>query len=72
MGAVISGKLSNPVGMSDEMSVNPPPIPYDGDYAIAPKAFTTQVIPTANRQPKEDLIIAEMPFSKTVKVSFDG
>ena len=69
--AFISGKLSKVVGLSGQISVVPPTIPYSGDYKVVPKAFEAQTLPTANRLLKEDIVITEIPYFETSNQS-DG
>ncbi|MCQ4787248.1 hypothetical protein NE670_18500 [Flavonifractor plautii] len=47
------------------------PITYSGEYEVVPNAFNTQVLPTANKVLKKDIVVQKVPYFETSN-NYDG
>ena len=45
--------------------------PYSGEYEVVPNAFNTQVLPTANKVLKKDIVVQKVPYFETSN-NYDG
>ncbi len=67
----LRGKLSDETGLNGNICVTKEYNTYTGEYEVTPKAFTPQVLETANKVMKENVTIAEVPYWETSNES-DG
>lgn len=44
---------------------------YSGEYEVVPNAFNTQVLPTANKVLKKDIVVQKVPYFETSN-NYDG
>lgn len=65
--AILSGTLSCRGGLSGTITIPAQYShdPYVGDYEIAPNAYNTQTLPTANKLLKNDVVIKKVPYFET-------
>lgn len=63
--AGLSGKLSGDGNLKGAICVTKEYDAYTGDYKVIPKAFNSQILPTANKVLKEDVVIMEVPYWET-------
>lgn len=63
----LSGRLSCDGGLIGKLSVgvSAEHDSYAGDYEITPLAFDAQVLPTANKLLKKDLVVSKIPYYET-------
>lgn len=67
----LSGELSCNGSLSGKLSVVANCIPYIGEYEIIPNAFNAQILSTANKLLKKDVIVQKVPYYETSNVQ-DG
>lgn len=61
----LSGKLTCSGSLSGKLSAVIDFNAYSGDYEVVPSAFDAQILPTANKVLKKDVIIQKIPYFET-------
>lgn len=67
----LSGKLTCFGSLSGKLSAVIDFNAYSGEYEVVPNAFNTQVLPTANKVLKKDIIVQKVPYFETSN-NYDG
>lgn len=62
----LSGKLTCFGSLSGKLSAVIDFNAYSGEYEVVPNAFNTQVLPTANKVLKKDIVVQKVPYFETV------
>lgn len=58
----LSGKLTCFGSLSGKLSAVIDFNAYSGEYEVVPNAFNTQVLPTANKVLKKDIVVQKVPL----------
>lgn len=62
----LTGTLSTEGGLVGKLSIGViDHDPYTGDYEVIPRAFDAQILPTANKLLKEDMVVLKIPYYET-------
>lgn len=64
----LSGKLTCFGSLSGKLSAVIDFNAYSGEYEVVPNAFNTQVLPTANKVLKKDIVVQKVPGSGKVGI----
>lgn len=67
----LSGKLTCFGSLSGKLSAVIDFNAYSGEYEVVPNAFNTQVLPTANKVLKKDIVVQKVPYFETSN-NYDG
>lgn len=67
----LSGKLTCFGSLSGKLSAVIDFNAYSGEYEVVPNAFNTQVLPTANKMLKKDIVVQKVPYFETSN-NYDG
>lgn len=67
----LSGKLTCSGSLSGRLSATIDFNAYSGEYEVIPNAFETQILPTANKVLKNDVIVQKVPYFETSN-NYDG
>lgn len=67
----LSGKLTCFGSLSGKLSAVIDFNAYSGEYEVVPNAFNTQVLPTANKVLKKDIVVQKVPYFETSNNSKD-
>lgn len=62
---VMKGTLSGIESLNGSICVTKEYNTYSGDYKVVPKASGSQVLQTANKILKEDILVTEVPYWET-------
>ena len=63
--SVLKGTLSSGESLSGSICVTREYAAYSGDYKVVPKASGSQILNTANKVLKEDILVTEVPYWET-------
>ncbi|NBH27265.1 hypothetical protein D3Z60_16030 [Lachnospiraceae bacterium] len=63
--SVLRGTLSGGESLSGSICVTKEYDVYSGDYKVVPRASGSQILNTANKVLKEDILVTEVPYWET-------
>lgn len=63
--SVLRGTLSGSESMNGSICVTKEHDTYSGEYKVVPKAHDSQILNTANKVLKKDILVTEIPYWET-------